>query len=530
MSTRTTAELQKQLEDLKGLMLHQEQTAAAAAETAAAAALTAAATAEAAATAAADTAASAAATAAAAATSEKVALQLRIDDLERAQTLASGLTSRLNLSSAMTPAQLDETTVKIWITDSEARNRNQLDLKFADLETKIQGLLPLNQPFGGTQVPHSGATPTTRVGPFSPQTRMPTQTTTPTNPSLGQTTNTISGSITIPPVGPTTNIVGATNDYDKAIEVEQRLLRNPDLTPQAIRSWKLTYETYERHPNHRMTIVDAFGDDAINTLGMMFPTDIIPMDQKGFAQYLSTKFLTAENLFADIKSAASAITMKQLHGPLTLVALQKYLASFCKMLTTFAVEITIRNSDPDLHKTLVRAFYDGISSQPFTNQLNETSCSTWQAAQKNFRDCLTATNVQLANAQYNTNRANHDWKANKKDKDTSAHPEGKKALSATLTKNPPDIPTTPTKKPPAIDKTFPPCKNCRSNKHETMDCPAKECFDCRDNGEEYKHRQSECTIREWKEHRVAKLARHAAREAAYNAAYADSDSEYYTDS
>ena len=63
-----------------------------------------------------------------------------------------------------------------------------------------------------------------------------------------------------------------------------------------------------------------------------------------------------------------------------------------------------------------------------------------------------------------------------------------------------------------------------------MDCPAKECFDCRDNGEEYKHRQSECTIREWKEHRVAKLARHAAREAAYNAAYADSDSEYYTDS
>jgi hypothetical protein len=86
--------------------------------------------------------------------------------------------------------------------------------------------------------------------------------------------------------------------------------------------------------------------------------------------------LTAENLFKEIKSAASAITMKQLHGPLTLVALQKYLASFCKMLTTFAVEIAIQNSDPDLHKTLVQAFYDGISSQPFTNQLNETSCST----------------------------------------------------------------------------------------------------------------------------------------------------------
>ena len=64
-TTRTTAELQKQLEDLEGLMLQQEQTANDAAETAAAA-LTAAATAEAAATAAAETAATAAATAAAA--------------------------------------------------------------------------------------------------------------------------------------------------------------------------------------------------------------------------------------------------------------------------------------------------------------------------------------------------------------------------------------------------------------------------------------------------------------------------------
>jgi hypothetical protein len=200
------------------------------------------------------------------------------------------------------------------------------------------------------------------------------------------------------------------------------------------------------------------------------------------------------------------------------------------MLSTFAVEITIQNSDPDLHKTLVQAFYDGISSRQFVTQLKETFCSTWQAAQKNFRDCLTAANIKLANAQYNTTRADHDWKANKRDKDTSAYPEGKKALSVTPTKHPPEIISTPLKPQPAIDKTFPPCKNCRSIKHGTMDCPAKECFDCRDNGKEFKHRQSECAIREWKELRIAKSARHAVREAAYHAAYADSDSEYYTDS
>ena len=59
-----------------------------------------------------------------------------------------------------------------------------------------------------------------------------------------------------------------------------------------------------------------------------------------------------------------------------------------------------------------------------------------------------------------------------------------------------------------------------------MKCPAHEGYDCRDNGEEYNHRQSECTTHEWKEHRLAKTARQAAKESAYVDAYADSESEY----
>ena len=395
MSTKQTAELQKQLDEMKALMQQQEQTAAAAARTAAAAATTAAATAAASATAAAELAATATATATAAATkAEKDALLLRIDDLERNQTSTGGLPSPVNLSSTMTPVVLDETTVKIWITDSETRNRNLLDSKLADLETKFNGRMTRNHHLNvGAQIPTGGATSAPRVGPFSPQTGIPPQTP-PTSPSL----TTITASSTIQaPIAQTNISVTGTNDYDKAIEVDQRSLRNPELTPSSIREWKLSYDKYEQHPNHRMTTVDAFGDISMSTLEMMFPKDTIPMDNTGFLQYLFEKFLKAENLFADITSATAIIDMKK-NIPLTLVALQTYLASFCKVLTYYAGEITLRNSDPDLHKTLVNAFYGGISSKAFTQKLEETSCSTWQAAQDNFRKCMTATNVQLANA------------------------------------------------------------------------------------------------------------------------------------
>ncbi len=41
-------------------------------------------------------------------------------------------------------------------------------------------------------------------------------------------------------------------------------------------------------------------------------------------------------------------------------------------------------------------------------------------------------------------------------------------------------------------------------KHQTRDNEmSRKCYDCRDNGEEYNHRQSECITRDWKEHRLA---------------------------
>ena len=47
-----------------------------------------------------------------------------------------------------------------------------------------------------------------------------------------------------------------------------------------------------------------------------------------------------------------------------------------------------------------------------------------------------------------------------------------------------------------------PCKNCRKKDHLTYDCPISACYDCRDAGENYKHLQSECTTRTWKENWV----------------------------
>ena len=63
----------------------------------------------------------------------------------------------------------------------------------------------------------------------------------------------------------------------------------------------------------------------------------------------------------------------------------------------------------------------------FRKKLEETSCSTWQAARQNFQDCLTPTNVQLALAQqkaYFANKPNNPGH-NKNKPDY----EGKKALT-----------------------------------------------------------------------------------------------------
>ena len=170
-------------------------------------------------------------------------------------------------------------------------------------------------------------------------------------------------------------------------------------------------------------MVQAFGDVSLLSLGMMFPDDTVPLDDIGFEGYLNTKFLKSSHLFSDIKTAVSKIRIN--HGaPLTVESLQTYHSSFCKSLVPFSDEIVLLNTSPDLHVTLIKAFYEGIPKS-FASKLQETSCSTWNAAQTNFRDCLTKANVQLAIA-----IARPDFRPYEKKSD---QPEGKKALSATNT-------------------------------------------------------------------------------------------------
>ena len=55
------------------------------------------------------------------------------------------------------------------------------------------------------------------------------------------------------------NTRGTLNDYDKAVEVEQRKLCDPVLNPAAIRAWKLVFDVYAKNLNRRMTMYEAFG-------------------------------------------------------------------------------------------------------------------------------------------------------------------------------------------------------------------------------------------------------------------------------
>jgi hypothetical protein len=59
--------------------------------------------------------------------------------------------------------------------------------------------------------------------------------------------------------------------------------------------------------------------------------------------------------------------------PLTVESLYLYLAGFCTSLSPFSEEMALRNSSPDLHKTIMTAFYDGIIHASFKKKLEETS-------------------------------------------------------------------------------------------------------------------------------------------------------------
>ena len=117
-----------------------------------------------------------------------------------------------------------------------------------------------------------------------------------------------------------------------------------------------------------------------------------PIDDTGFDLFIYETFLRTTSLFSE-KNA-----MKK-DAPLTVEFLYQYLAGFCKSILPLSEDMANQNSSPDLFKTLIQVFYEGILPKSFTKKLEETSCSTWPAAQQNFRNCLTQTNVQLAIAQ-----------------------------------------------------------------------------------------------------------------------------------
>jgi len=445
-------------------------------------------------------------------------LTIRVEELERENILRSPLSTphspipAHNLQPAMTAvAPMDGAIVQQIV-----------DTSIASLETKIMNFL-------AQHLQQSNPEPTPASTPLGAASGLSGPPQSPSN-----TISNVSG-------GALGNTKKSLNDYDKAVEVEQRKLSDPVLTPPAIRTWKLSYDVYAKDPNRRMSMYEAFGTQSMRSLMIMFPDEPIPMDDSNFELYINKKILTTTNLFSDIKLAVAKNAMEK-DKPLTVESLYLYLAGFCTSLSPFSEEMALRNSSPDLHKTIITAFYDGIIHVSFRKKLEETSCSTWQAARQNFQECLTPTNVQLAIAQ---NRA--FFKDNPRPHYDKPDYEGKKAKSLRKSKETtldlvPHVPTDNKKKPAirsqlkSVDtvlsgiapQILAPCKNCRKEDHLTFDCPIPMCYDCRDNDETYDHLQSQCVHRIWKENKIAKLARQAARHVIDASAFEDSD-DYYTD-
>jgi hypothetical protein len=179
-------------------------------------------------------------------------------------------------------------------------------------------------------------------------------------------------------------IVLPINDYDKSVEVEQRKLINPETTPNSIRLWLISFETYSKHPNKLLTMTEAFGEKALMNLHFMFPDDHIPNDEPGFKDFLNLHFLMTKSLFSDIKAATYKVAMKSLSiVPLTLDSLHTYLAAFCTALIPFKDDLITQVAYMDCQKTLIKSFSEGLP-KPFRDILEETSCSTWSSLQKRF--------------------------------------------------------------------------------------------------------------------------------------------------
>jgi hypothetical protein len=168
-------------------------------------------------------------------------LQQEVDELRMEQQIRSSLQSPLsptpaqNLQAAMSSvAPLEKHEVQKIITDSQDAFRIEikqlLDNQFSTLTHLIQsapsGPLTSPTPLGTASLGIPGL-------PASP--------------------------IAAVLAGVTSNPTGILNDYDKAVEVEQRKLSNPVLTPPAIREWKLSFDVYANNPNRRMSMYEAFG-------------------------------------------------------------------------------------------------------------------------------------------------------------------------------------------------------------------------------------------------------------------------------
>ena len=160
-------------------------------------------------------------------------LHMRIEEMERENVLRSPLSTpnspipAHNLQSAMTSvAPMDGAIVQQIV-----------DTSIASLETKIMNLLVqhLQQNNPG---PIPASTPLETA--FSSGLPGPPQS--PSNPISN-----VSG-------GALGNTKGTLNDYDKTVDVEQRKLCDPVLTPAAIRAWKLVFDVYAKNPNRRMTM------------------------------------------------------------------------------------------------------------------------------------------------------------------------------------------------------------------------------------------------------------------------------------
>ena len=266
----------------------------------------------------------------------------------------------------------------------------------------------------------------------------------------------------------------------------------------------------------------------------MFPDDTVALDDEGFNDYLTSKFLKSAHLFNDITIAASKIRIQGTH--MTVDSLHTYHSNFCKCLVPFSEEIALQNISPDLHRTLIKAFYDGMP-WCFTNKLKETSCSTWTAAQQNFRECNTRANVQLAQQAATLATANKPAENRHWDHKKSEQPEGKRALTATKV-------STPSTKPPQQVKaevasgtefldtgqsyTGKYCSNCRGQ-HPTDACPKLPCFVCHEFDEPSHHKQSDCPYRAREKATKAKAARRRAREVQFLARHDDSEDSFCTD-